>query len=164
VCVCVSVHINMSHGPNDFVIWYHNAWYIVVYSGTVYSRFILVRYTWYIGCILLRNIVGVFWYRVPQIHRVRCNIGHFLQVSLQLLVKLAGNDLYHNEPYESRPPCTVYGRCILVRYMTHVRKHRHRHRHKHTHRHSDTHLGAVSRVLHHISPSCTTLPVYTYTY
>ena len=44
-------------------------------------------------------------YRVAQIHRVRYIIGHSLQVSLQLWVKLAGNDLYHNKSYESSPPC-----------------------------------------------------------
>ena len=43
-------------------------------------------------------------YRVAKIHRVRYNVGHFLQISLQLLVKLAENDLYYNEPYESSPP------------------------------------------------------------
>jgi hypothetical protein len=45
-------------------------------------------------------------YRVAKIHRVRYNLGHFLQMSLQLLVKLAAeNDLYHNESYESSLPC-----------------------------------------------------------
>jgi hypothetical protein len=44
------------------------------------------------------------WYRVAKIHRVRYNLGHFLQMSLQLLVKLAENDLYHNEFHESSPP------------------------------------------------------------
>ena len=34
-------------------------------------------------------------------------IGHFLQMSLQLQVKLAKNDLYHYESYESSPPCTL---------------------------------------------------------
>ena len=45
-------------------------------------------------------------YRVAKKHRVRYNIGHFLQMSLQLLVRLAGNNLYHNESYESLPPCS----------------------------------------------------------
>ena len=43
-------------------------------------------------------------YRVAKIHSFCCNLGHFLQMSLQLLVKLAENDLYHNESYESSPP------------------------------------------------------------
>ena len=47
----------------------------------------------------------IYCYRVAKIHRVRDNIGHFLQISLQLQVKLAENDLYHNEPYGSSPPC-----------------------------------------------------------
>ena len=53
-------------------------------------------------------------YRVAKIHGVPYNIGHFLQMSLQLLVKLAENDLYHNESDESSPPCTQDEICNIL--------------------------------------------------
>jgi hypothetical protein len=65
-------------------------------------------------------------YRVAKIHRVRYNILHFLQMSLQLLVNLAENDLYPNESYESWPPCMLilYGtHCLLVYYITYCMAH-----------------------------------------
>jgi hypothetical protein len=45
-------------------------------------------------------------YRVAKIHRVRYNIGHFLQMSLQLLVKLAENYIITN-PMNLRHPVVL---------------------------------------------------------
>ena len=52
---------------------------------------------------------------MARIHRVRDIIGHFLQMSLQLLVKLAENNLYHNESYEASPPCS--GKVLLRMWL-----------------------------------------------
>jgi hypothetical protein len=58
-------------------------------------------------------------YRVEKIDRVWYDIVHFLQMSLQLLVKVGGNDLYHNKSYESSPPCTRKDdEILLLKNMT----------------------------------------------
>ena len=54
-----------------------------------------------------------------KIHRLRCNLGHFLQMSLQLLVKMAENNVYHNEAYESWPPCIWLSYDRVYDYMIH---------------------------------------------
>jgi hypothetical protein len=45
--------------------------------------------------------------RVVKDHKVRCNLGHFLQMSHQLLVKLAENNLYYNQLYGPSPPLSA---------------------------------------------------------
>ena len=86
-------YMNLGH-PIAVCITYTAPWNLhvstIMHTPVGWRRFIYVMHT------------AIGW---PRFIGFLYNIGHFLQMSLQLLVKLAENDVYHNESCESWAPC-----------------------------------------------------------
>ena len=57
--------------------------------------------------IIDNNWTIVTSYRVPKIHRIRYDTGHFPPIWPTAKGSFGENDLYYNEPCESWPPCII---------------------------------------------------------